>query len=170
MFSNCGAGEDSRVPWTARWSGQSILEEISPEYPLKGLLLKLQYFGLLMWRTDSFEKTLMLGKIEGRRRRGNDRGWDGWMAWPTRWAWVWASSRSWWWTGKPGVLQSMGSTESQIQLSHWTGNWFTLFFSRNWHNTVKQLYSKNKVKTWSLEACDNKEQQRPVKVKFKKGI
>ena len=63
-----------------------------------------------------------------------------------------------------------GVTESQIQLSHWTGNWFTLFFSRNWHNTVKQLYSKNKVKTWSLETCDNKEHQRPVKVKFKKGI
>ena len=61
-----------RVPWTARRSNQSILKEISPEYSLKGLMLKLklQYFGHLMWRTDSFEKTLMLGKIEGRRRRG----------------------------------------------------------------------------------------------------
>ena len=59
-----------RVPWTARRSNQSILKEISPEYSLKGLMLKLklQYFGHLMWRTDSFEKTLMLGKIEGRRR------------------------------------------------------------------------------------------------------
>ena len=62
--------------------------------------------GHLMQRTDSLEKTLMLGKIEGRRR---GQGWDGWMASPTRWAWVWASSRIWWWTGKPGVLQSMGS-------------------------------------------------------------
>ena len=61
-----------RVPWTARRSNQSILKEISPEYPLEGLMLKLklQYFGHLMWRTDSFEKTLMLGKIEGRRKRG----------------------------------------------------------------------------------------------------
>ena len=61
-----------RVPWTARRSNQSILREISPEYSLKGLMLKLkfQYFGHLMGRTDSFEKTLMLGKIEGRRRRG----------------------------------------------------------------------------------------------------
>jgi len=61
-----------RVPWTARRSNQSILKEISPKYSLKGpmLKLKLQYFGPLMWRTDSFEKTLMLGKIEGRRRRG----------------------------------------------------------------------------------------------------
>ena len=62
-----------RVPWTARRSNQSILKEISPEYSLGGLMLKLQYFGHLMRRTDSFEKTLMLGKIEGRRRRGQQR-------------------------------------------------------------------------------------------------
>ena len=64
-----------RVPWTARRSNQSILKEINPEYSLEGLILKLilQYFGHLMWRTDSFEKTLMLGKIEGRRRRGPQR-------------------------------------------------------------------------------------------------
>ena len=64
-----------RVPWTARRSNQSILEEISPEYSLEGLMLKLklQYFGHLMRRADSFEKTLMLGKIEGGRRRGRQR-------------------------------------------------------------------------------------------------
>ena len=64
-----------RVPWTARRSNQSILKEISPEYSLEGLMLKLklQYFGHLMGRTDSFEKTLMLGKIEGRRRSGRQR-------------------------------------------------------------------------------------------------
>ena len=64
-----------RVPWTAQRSNQSILKEISPEYSLEGLMLKLklQYFGHLMQRTDSFEKTLMLGKIEGRRRRGRQR-------------------------------------------------------------------------------------------------
>ena len=64
-----------RVPWTARRSNQSFLKEISPEYPLKGLMLKLklQYFGHLMGRTDSFEKILMLGTIEGRRRRGRQR-------------------------------------------------------------------------------------------------
>ena len=69
---------------------------------------KLQYFGHLMRRTDSFEKTLMLGKIGGERRRDNG-GWDGWMVSLTQWTWVWVSSGSWWWTGKPGVLQSMGS-------------------------------------------------------------
>ena len=64
-----------RVPWTARRSNQSILKEISPEYTLEGLMLKLklQYFGHLMWRADSLEKTLMLGKIDGRRRRGGQR-------------------------------------------------------------------------------------------------
>ena len=97
-----------RVPWTAKRSNQSILKEISPGCSLEGLMLKpkLQYFGHLMWRTDSLEKTLMLGKIEG-RREGDDRGWVGWMASPTQWTWVWASSGGWWWTGKAGVLQSM---------------------------------------------------------------
>ena len=76
MLLNCGVGEDLRVPWTARRSNQSILKEIIPEYSLEGLMLnlKLQYFGHLMWRTNSLEKTLMLGKIEGGRRRGGHKG------------------------------------------------------------------------------------------------
>ena len=86
------------------------------------LKLKLQYFGHLMWRTDSFEKTLMLGKIEGRRGRGQQRM----RGSPIQWTWVWVSSRSWWWTGKPGVLQSKGSqrfrhdlaTEQQNKYTH----------------------------------------------------
>ena len=75
MPLNCGVGEDSRVPWIARRSNQSILKEISPEYSLEGLMLKLklQYFGHLTWRTDSLEKTLMLGESEGRRRRRRQR-------------------------------------------------------------------------------------------------
>ena len=72
---NCGVGEDLRVPWTARRSNLSILKELRPEYSLEGLMLKLklQYFGHLMQKTDSLEKTLMLGNIEGRRRRGQQR-------------------------------------------------------------------------------------------------
>ena len=83
-----------RVPWTARKSNQSILKEIGPEYSLEGLRLKLklQYCGHLMRRTDLLEKTLMLGKTEGRRR--DNRGRDGWMASPTRWTGVWANSGS----------------------------------------------------------------------------
>ena len=75
MLLNCGVGEDSWVPWTARRSNQSILKEISPGCSLEGLMLKLelQYFGHLMWRADSLEKTLMLGKTEGRRRSRRQR-------------------------------------------------------------------------------------------------
>ena len=98
-----------RVPWTAKRSNQSIPMEISPEYSLEGLMLKLKlhYFGHLMWRTDSLEKTLMLGKIEGRRRGRQRMRWlDGITTWRT---WVWVNSGSWWWTGRPGVLRFMGS-------------------------------------------------------------
>ena len=96
-----------RIPWIARRSNQSILKGISPEYSLEGLMLKLklQYFGHLMQRTDLkrpwwWERL----KLEG---EGDDRGWDGWMASPTKWTWVWVNSGSWWWTGRPDVLLSM---------------------------------------------------------------
>ena len=120
MLLNCGVGGLLKVPWTARRSNQSILKEISPECSLEGLMLKLklQYFGHLMQRADSFDKTLMVGKTEA-GGEGDDRGWDGWMASPTLWTWVWASSGSWWWTGRPGVLQSTG-WQSQTRLRDWT--------------------------------------------------
>ena len=88
-----------RIPWTARRSNQSIVKEISPGCSLEGLMLKLklQYFGHLMWRADSFEKTLMLGKIEDRRIEGI-RVWDDWMASPMQWGWTWAKFRRWWGT------------------------------------------------------------------------
>ena len=100
-------------------------KEISLEYSLEGLMLKLklQYFGQLTWRTDSLEKTLILGKTEGGKRRGQQRmrWFDGILI---QWTWVWVSSRSWWWTGKPGMLQSMGSQrvghDWETELS-WTG-------------------------------------------------
>ena len=111
MLSNCRYWRRLlRIPWTARRSNQSILKEINPEYSLEGLMLKLklQYFGQLMWRTDSLEKILMLGKIEGGRRRGWQR-----MRWLDGITDSVSMSLSnlgrWWRTGKPGVLQSMGS-------------------------------------------------------------
>ena len=98
-----------RFPWTARRSNQSILKEINPGCSLEGLMLKLQlqYFDYLMWRADSFEKTLMLGKIEGRRRRGRQKmrlldGITDSMDMSL------SNSRSWWWIGRPGVLRFMG--------------------------------------------------------------
>ena len=94
-----------RVPWAERRPNQSILKEINPEYSLEGLMLKLQYFGHLMWRANSLEKTLMLGKIEGRRRRGWQ---DSWVASSTQWTWVWTSSRDReaWHAGVHGVVTS----------------------------------------------------------------
>ena len=112
-----------RVRWTARRVNQSILKDISPEYSLEGLKLKLQYFGHLMQRADSLEKTLMLGKIEGRRRRGRQRM-RGWMASSTRWTWVWVNSGSWWWTGRLCAVVH-GVAKSRTWLSDWTElNWF----------------------------------------------
>ena len=86
--------------------------------------------GYLMWITDSLEKTLILGKIEGRKRRV-DREWDGWMSTATRWTWIWVSSRSWWWTGKSGVLQSMGLQRHDwvIELNWTELNWYQVEYN-----------------------------------------
>ena len=98
-----------RVPWTAGRSNNSILKEISPGCSLEGLMLKLklQYFGHLMQRPDSFEKTLMLERLRV-GGEGDNRGWDRRMASLTRWTCVWVDSGCWWWTGRPGVLRFMG--------------------------------------------------------------
>ena len=97
-----------RVPWTARRSNQSILKEISPGCSLEGMMLKLKlwHFGHLMRRANSFEKTLMLGKIEGKRRRVWQK--MRWLDGITDLMWVWVDSDSWWWTGRPGMLRFMG--------------------------------------------------------------
>ena len=142
-----------RVLWTARRSNRSIPKETSLEYSLEGLMLKqkLQCFGHLMWRTDSLEKTLILGKIEGRRRRGQQRmKW--WMASPTRWTWVWASSGSWWRTGKPGMLQSMGSQRlghNWVTELNWTESamwsWVLIFLLLRKTNSNDDIHINNKI-------------------------
>ena len=130
MLLNCGVGEDSWKSHGLQRSKQSILKEISPEYSLEGLMLmlKLQYFGYLKQRAYSLEKPWCWEKLKAGGEADN-RGWDGWMASLARWTWVWVSSRSWWWIGKPGVLQSMGSQRvgydwvthlNWTELSEWT--------------------------------------------------
>ena len=124
MALNCGAGETVERPLDSK-----EIKPINPKGSQPWIFLgrtDAEAEVPILWPADSLEKTLMLGKIEGRKKRGHDRGWDGWMASLTQWTWVWANSRRWWWTGKPGVLQSMGSqrvghdlaTEKQQNPSH----------------------------------------------------
>ena len=126
-----------RVPWTARRSNQSIVKEISPRYSFEVLILKLrlQYFGpwhkeLTLWKKPWCWERLKAG---GER---DDRRWDDLLASPTRWTWVWASFRSWWWTEKPGVQQSMGLQ----RVGH---NWVTLL---NWITILSTEISSNMEK------------------------
>ena len=109
-----------RVPWTARRFNQSIVKEISPEYSLEGLMLKLslQNFGHLMRRVTHLKRPWCWERLRA-GGEGDDRGWDSWIASPTQWTWVWVNSRSWWQTGRPVVLQFMGS-QSKTWLSDWT--------------------------------------------------
>ena len=128
-----------RVPWTARRSNHSILKEISPEYALEGLMLKLKLLTLATWceeltlleRPWCWERLTAGGE-------GDDGGWDGWMASPTQWTWVWVNSGSCWWTGGPGVLQSVGSQ----RVGH---NWAT---ELNWLPKVIQMINLEKLTAW----------------------
>ena len=112
-----------RVPWTAWRSNQYILKETNPEYSLERLMLKLklQYFGHLMWCWERL-------KVGG---EWDNRGWDGWMSSLTQWTWVWVTSGSWWWPGRPGLPQSMGSR----RVGHdWATQvkWTELWLAGNW--------------------------------------
>ena len=110
-----------RVPWTARRSNQSILEEIIPGGSLEGLMLKLklQSFGHLMRRADSLERPWCWERVRA-GEKGDNRGWNGWMASPTPWTWIWVNSGSWWWTGRPDVLWFMGSQRDMTEWLNWT--------------------------------------------------
>ena len=120
MLLNYGVGEDSWESLDCRRSHQSIPKEISPEYLLEGLMLKLklQCFGHLM-RELTHWKRLWCWEGLGAGGERDDRGWDCWMASLTEWTWIWVNSGSWWWTGSPGVLQFL-ELQSQTQLSDWT--------------------------------------------------
>ena len=122
-------------PFDYKEINQSSIKEINPEYSLEGPMLKLQYFSHLMGRANSLEKTPMLAKIEGRRRRDDRRG-DGWMASLTQWTWVLGDSRRWWRTRKPGMLQFIGSQRNWTWLSNWT---------------IKRRY----VKSWPQTYCQS---------------
>ena len=148
-----------RVPWTARRSNQSILKEISSEYSLEGLMLKLklQYFGHLMRRADSFEDPDAWKDWGG--GEWDDRGWDGWMASLTQWTWVWVDSGSWWWTGRPGVLWFMGSQ----RVGHdWVTelNWTELNWKEQFMGEIGDKLHFNKIKSFCSRKDNNKRNRR----------
>ena len=156
MLLNCGDGED---PWESLGPQEDQNQlEICPKWSVEGLMLKLQlqYFGHLMWRTDSLEKTLMLGKKRLKAGEdGDNRGWDGWMASltlsPTLWTWVWANSGSWWWTGKPGMLQYRG-LQSQTWISYWTDD--------KWYHRKETSKMQSKENLVEQSSFSNKEREK----------
>ena len=115
MPSNCDAREDS---WKSLGCKEikPILRKINPAYSLEGLMLKLQYFGHLMWTDDSLEKSQCWERL---RAEEEVRGWDGWTASLMEWTWTWANSGRWWGTGRPGMLQSMGI---KSDMTRWLNN------------------------------------------------
>ena len=122
MLLNCGVGEDLRVPWTARRFNKSILKEISPGRSLEGLVLKLKLQYFVHKELTHLERPWCWERLKA-GGEGDDKGWDGWMASPTQWTWVWVNSRSWWWTGRPGMLQFMGSQrvrQDWVTALNWT--------------------------------------------------
>ena len=139
-----------RVPWTSRRSNQSILKEISLEHSLEGLMLKLTPLKI-PW---CWERLKAGGE-------GDDRGWDGWMASPTWWTWVWVNSGSWWWTGRPGVLRFMALqrvghgwvTELNWTDSHSSSGWFRFqaAFESRLGNIGEKIYRKLITSLVSLE-------------------
>ena len=126
-----------RVPWSARWSNWFILKEISPEYSSEGLMLKWNSNTLATWCKElTHWKRPWCWETVKAGGEGDERGWDGWMASPSGWTWVWVGSGGWWWTGNPGMLQSMESQrvgrDSVSQLNQST--------SYKWDYTVYILF------------------------------
>ena len=141
------------VPWTARRSNQSILKEITPEYSLEGLMLKLKFQFFATWckepahwrRFWSWERLKAGGE-------GDDRGWDGWMASPAQWTWVWGNPRRWWRTGKPGVLQCMGSQ----RVGHdWVTEKQYSTVMKSWKFSNKDFYCLKKASTSTVKDKTN---------------
>ena len=186
MFLTCGVGEDSSflqiqlllAVGSARRSKQSI-QEISPEYSLEGLMLKLKLQYLATWceELSHWKRPWCWGRLKV-GGEGDDRGWDGWMASSTQWTWVWASSESWWWTGKPGVLQritkSRTSTKSNKKGQTWLSDW-TELGRPLMDSTILVAFNLVKFMSeciqWCAQgssrgSCDSKSRVLPIKPSF----
>ena len=135
-----------RVPWTARRSNQLILKKISSEDSLEGLMLKLklQYFGHLMQELTHLKRPWCWERLRA-GGEGDDRGWGGWLASQTQWTWVWVSSGSWWWTGKPGMLRPWGHKELDM-----TEQWSWTELPDSWEKILGKRYFLNNSIYWVL--------------------
>ena len=137
-----------RVPWTARRTNQPILKEISPGCSLEGMMLKLklQYFATRCEEMTHW-KRLWCWEGLGAGGEGDDRGWDGRMASPTQWMWVWVNSRSWWWTGRPDVLEFMGSQRVRhnwaTQLNWYKYNFHWIYLLRERERELSNSFTPN---------------------------
>ena len=149
------------VPWTARRSNQSILKEISPEYSLEGLMLKLKLQTLATWCEEltHWKRPWCWERLKA-GGEGDNWGWDGWMASPTQWTWVWVNFGSWWYTGRPGVLQSLGS---QRVRHDWTTelNWQP---QTNSFNHVRLRFSSWVVSSLSLQIWELPQRKKHIHV------
>ena len=138
---------ESKLQWNLWIKTVCFFFHISPRCSLEELMLKLKlkYFGHLMGRADSFEKTLMLEKIEG-RRRGRQRI-SGWMASPTQWTWVLVDSSSWWWTGRPGMLRFMGLQTVRhdwVTELNWTDSLCLFYILIHWKTSLPPSWGKSR--------------------------
>ena len=148
-----------RVPWTARRSNQSILKETSPGCSLEGLMMKLKLQYLATWcRELTHLKRPWCWERLRAGGEGDNRGWDGWMASPTQWIWVWVDSGSWWWTGRPGVLWFMGSQRVRhdwVTELNWTGtnqilsNMIWICFTESGMHLIFMVGALSQPITWS---------------------
>ena len=127
-----------RVPWTARRSNQSILKEINPEYSLKDWCWSWNSNTLATWCEELTPSRSWCWERLRAGGEGDDRGWDGWMASPTLWTWVWASSGSWWWTGKPVCCGPWGLKESDMTELNWTQQRFLC--PRHWDSRDTHMF------------------------------
>ena len=147
-----------RVAWTARRSKQSILKEISPEYSLEGLMLKLKLQSLATWCEEltHWKRPWWWERLKA-GGEGDVTGWDDWMASLTQWTWAWVSSGSWWWTGRLGVLQSMGSQRIRhnwVAELNWTDSYGILSSSR-----IATVCSQQTVGTEGFQETERRKAQ-----------
>ena len=149
-----------RVPWTARSSNQSILMEISPEISLEGMMLKLklQYFGYSCDELTHWKRLWCWERL-GAKGEGDDRGWDGWMASLTWWTWVWVNSGSWWWTGRPDVLQLMESQRVRHDWATELTDWLSPLLIES-EKEIKSLLIRVKVENEKAGIKQNKKQNK----------